>query len=52
MAQLVKIILGAVALEYRIIVAGIALDLAPLQFLAIYSGCTMGEYFQDNGMQL
>jgi len=38
------------ALEYTIIVASTATDLAPLQFLAPYAGCAMGEYFRDNGM--
>ena len=38
------------ALEYSIIVAATASDPAPLQFLAPYSGCAMGEYFSDNGM--
>ncbi|KAL8147951.1 hypothetical protein AgCh_005327 [Apium graveolens] len=38
------------ALEYSILVAATASDPAPLQFLAPYSGCAMGEYFRDNGM--
>ncbi|XVF40257.1 hypothetical protein PTKIN_Ptkin01aG0097600 [Pterospermum kingtungense] len=37
-------------LEYSILVAATASDPAPLQFLAPYSGCAMGEYFRDNGM--
>merc|ERR1711968_393740 len=37
------------AMKYTIIVAATASDSAPLQFLAPYSGCTMGEYFRDNG---
>lgn len=49
-AQLVKILEEAGALEYSIIVAATASDPAPLQFLAPYSGCAMGEYFRDNGM--
>jgi F-type H+-transporting ATPase subunit alpha len=49
-AQLVKILAEAGALEYTIIVAATASDPAPLQFLAPYSGCAMGEYFRDNGM--
>jgi F-type H+-transporting ATPase subunit alpha len=49
-AQLVKILSEAGALEYSIIVAATASDPAPLQFLAPYSGCAMGEYFRDNGM--
>jgi F-type H+-transporting ATPase subunit alpha len=38
------------ALEYSIIVAATASDPAPMQYLAPYTGCTMGEYFRDNGM--
>ncbi|KAK4343789.1 hypothetical protein RND71_036883 [Anisodus tanguticus] len=38
------------ALEYSILVATTASDPAPLQFLAPYSGCAIGEYFHDNGM--
>lgn len=49
-AQLVKTLEESGALEYSIIVAATASDPAPLQFLAPYSGCTMGEYFRDNGM--
>lgn len=49
-AQLVKILSEAGALEYSIIVAATASDPAPLQFLAPYSGCAMGEYFRDNGL--
>jgi F-type H+-transporting ATPase subunit alpha len=49
-AQLVKILSERGALEYSIIVAATASDPAPLQFLAPYSGCAMGEYFRDNGM--
>jgi len=37
------------AMDYTIVVASTANDLAPLQFLAPYSGCAMGEYFRDNG---
>ena len=37
-------------MEYTTIVAATASDAAPLQFLAPYTGCTMGEYFRDNGM--
>ena len=48
-AQLVKILAEAGALEYSIIVAATASDPAPLQFLAPYSGCTMGEFFRDSG---
>jgi proton translocating ATP synthase F1 alpha subunit len=49
-AQLVKTLETAGALEYSIIVAATASDPAPLQFLAPYSGCAMGEYFRDNKM--
>lgn len=37
------------ALEYTIVVAATASDPAPLQFLAPYAGCAIGEYFRDNG---
>nr|QXE44265.1 ATP synthase subunit 1 [Sciadopitys verticillata]BDC46300.1 ATPase subunit 1 [Sciadopitys verticillata] len=49
-AQLVQILSEADALEYSIINAATASDPAPLQFMAPYSGCAMGEYFRDNGM--
>jgi F-type H+-transporting ATPase subunit alpha len=49
-AQIVKTLEEAGALEYTIVVAATASDPAPLQFLAPYTGCTMGEYFRDNGM--
>lgn len=49
-AQVVKTLKDAGALDYTIIVAATASDAAPLQFLAPYSGCAMGEYFRDNGM--
>ena len=48
-AQLVKTLEDYGALEYSIIVAATASDPAPLQFLAPYTGCAMGEYFRDNG---
>jgi len=48
-AQLVKILEDAGALDYSVIVAATASDPAPLQFLAPYSGCAMGEYFRENG---
>ena len=38
------------AMEYTTIVAATASDAAPLQFLAPYTGCTMGEFYRDNGM--
>ena len=49
-AQLVKTLEENGALEYSIIVAATASEPAPLQYLAPYTGCTMGEYFRDNGM--
>src|SRR5580658_2128774 len=48
-AQLVKTLQDYGALEYSIVVAATASEPAPLQFLAPYTGCTMGEYFRDNG---
>jgi len=48
-AQLVKRLSDADALKYTIIVSATASDAAPLQYLAPYSGCAMGEYFRDNG---
>jgi F-type H+-transporting ATPase subunit alpha len=49
-AQIVKQLEDSGALEYTIVVAATASDPAPLQFIAPYTGCTMGEYFRDNGM--
>src|SRR5580693_731291 len=49
-AQIVKTLADAGALEYTIVVAATASDPAPLQFLAPFSGCAMGEWFRDNGM--
>ena len=49
-AQLVKILEDNGALEYSVVVAATASDPAPLQYLAPFSGCTIGEYFRDNGM--
>ncbi|HTV69945.1 MAG TPA: F0F1 ATP synthase subunit alpha [Rhizobiaceae bacterium] len=49
-AQFVKVLEERGALEYSIIVAATASDPAPMQFLAPFAGCTMGEYFRDNGM--
>jgi len=46
----VKTLEDAGAMEYTTIVSATASDSAPLQFLAPYTGCTMGEYFRDNGM--
>ena len=49
-AQIVKTLEDAGAMEYTTVVAATASDAAPLQFLAPYTGCTLGEYFRDNGM--
>ena len=49
-AQIVKTLEDAGAMEYTTIVSATASDSAPLQFLAPYTGCTMGEFFRDNGM--
>ncbi|XP_022351502.1 ATP synthase subunit alpha, mitochondrial isoform X1 [Enhydra lutris kenyoni] len=48
-AQLVKRLTDADAMRYTIVVSATASDAAPLQYLAPYSGCSMGEYFRDNG---
>ena len=47
---MLKTLEDAGAMEYTTIVSATASDPAPLQFLAPYTGCTMGEYFRDNGM--
>jgi len=44
----VKVLKDHDALRYSIIVAATASEAAPLQFLAPYSGCAIGEYFRDN----
>ncbi|CAM5204961.1 ATP synthase subunit alpha [Bosea thiooxidans] len=49
-AQLVKVLEERGAMEYSIVVAATASDAAPMQFLAPFAGCAMGEYFRDNGM--
>lgn len=49
-AQVVKTLKDHGALDYTIVVAATASDPAPMQFIAPYSGCAMGEYFRDNGM--
>ncbi len=49
-ARIVKKLEEQDALKYSIVVAATASDPAPLQYLAPYTGCTMGEYFRDNGM--
>ena len=49
-AQIVKTLEENGALEYSVVVAATASEPAPLQFLAPFAGCAMGEYFRDNGM--
>jgi F-type H+-transporting ATPase subunit alpha len=49
-AQLVKTLKDHGAMDYTIVVTATASDPAPLQYLAPYTACTMGEYFRDNGM--
>jgi F-type H+/Na+-transporting ATPase subunit alpha len=49
-AQIVKTLQDYGALDYSIVVASTASEPAPLQYLAPYAGCAMGEYFRDNGM--
>ncbi|ARJ64934.1 F0F1 ATP synthase subunit alpha [Magnetospirillum sp. ME-1] len=49
-AQIVKTLTDYGAMDYTIVVAATASEPAPLQFIAPYAGCTMGEYFRDNGM--
>ncbi|ETN79208.1 ATP synthase F1, alpha subunit, partial [Necator americanus] len=48
-AQIVKRLTDSGAMKYTIVVSATASDAAPLQFLAPYSGCAMGEFFRDNG---
>ena len=49
-AQIVRQLEESGAMEYTIVVAATASEPAPLQYLAPYTGCTMGEFFRDNGM--
>ena len=49
-AQIVKTLEDAGAMKYTTVVSATASDSAPLQFLAPYTGCTIGEYYRDNGM--
>ena len=49
-AQVVKILQDSGAMDYTVVVAATASEPAPLQFLAPYVGCAIGEYFRDNGM--
>merc|ERR1712158_190259 len=48
-AQIVKRLTDADAMKYTIVVSATASDAAPMQYLAPYSGCAMGEFFRDNG---
>ncbi len=48
-AQVVNLLESYGAMEYTIVVAATAADTAPLQYIAPYAGCTMGEWFRDNG---
>lgn len=48
MAQLVRTLEETGAMEYSIVVAATASDPAPMQYLAPYAACSMGEYFRDN----
>jgi proton translocating ATP synthase F1 alpha subunit len=49
-SNIVRLLRERQALKYTIVIAATASDAAPLQFLAPYSGCAIGEYFRDNGM--
>ena len=49
-AQVVKTLKDYGAMDYTIVVAATASDAAPMQYIAPYSGCAMGEFFRDNGM--
>ena len=49
-AKVVKTLEDAGAMEYTTIIASTAEEAAPIQFIAPYAGCAMGEYFRDNGM--
>ena len=49
-AQFVKVLEDNGAMEYSVVVAATASDPAPLQYLAPFAGCAIGEYFRDNGM--
>ena len=49
-AQIVKTLQDHGAMDYTVVVAATASDPAPMQFLAPFAGCAIGEYFRDNGM--
>ena len=49
-SNIVRLLRERDCLKYTIVIAATASDAAPLQFLAPYSGCAIGEYFRDNGM--
>ncbi|MFQ5649540.1 MAG: F0F1 ATP synthase subunit alpha [bacterium] len=48
-AKVVKILADAGAMEYTVVIAASASEAAPLQYIAPYSGATLGEFFRDNG---
>lgn len=48
-SNIVRVLAAKDAMKYTIVVAATASEAAPLQFLAPYSGCAIGEYFRDNG---
>ena len=49
-AQVVDKLRAFGAMEYTTVIAATASEMAPIQYIAPYAGCTMGEYFRDNGM--
>ncbi len=49
-AQVVKTLTNLGAMDYTIVVAATASDPAPMQYIAPYAGCALGEYFRDKGM--
>merc|ERR1712127_97475 len=49
-SNIVRLLREQDAMKYTVVVAATASEAAPLQFLAPYSGCAIGEYFRDNGM--
>ncbi len=49
-AQFVKVLEESGAMDYSVVIAATASDAAPMQFLAPFTGCAIGEYFRDNGM--
>jgi len=49
-AQFVKVLEEQGAMEYSVVIAATASDPAPMQYIAPFTGCTIGEFFRDNGM--